>query len=319
MSTLYLFGNGFDIAHGIHTPYSSFRNFLEKNHESFLTMFEAMYHIQPLDDTEPWYTDAAQKRWNESVLKSLWFCFEEEIGFPDAEGMYDSALSLVGAMPTVGIKDTLDWHWQKEYGFSSDLQKYVLEWLETIDTTAASIKKKALVGADSDLFITFNYTDTLERVYGIQNVLHIHGSVPSCSGIPPIMGHGNKWIIDKYRREANKAANSGIEWSASIYTAVADFCESLYKDTDKIITQNENYFSNLHTVDQIISLGLSYGNVDIPYLERIAAAVDPTTKWIIYYYNDNDRKRLKDVFGIIGISRKFEVYFLQSDSFWDVC
>jgi len=107
--------------------------------------------------------------------------------------------------------------------------------------------------------------------------------------------------------------------TAAEAAAFAEEFSALYKDTDKIITQNENYFSNLHTVDQIISLGLSYGNVDIPYLERITAAVDPTTKWIIYYYNDNDRKRLKDVFGIIGISRKFEVYFLQSDSFWDVC
>ena len=65
--TLYVFGNGFDIAHGIKTPYSAFREFLEKEHEEFLTTFEAMYSIQPLDDTEPWYTEEAQK----SFLYSL--------------------------------------------------------------------------------------------------------------------------------------------------------------------------------------------------------------------------------------------------------
>lgn len=51
LQTLYIFGNGFDIAHGIKTLYAAFREFLKENHESFLTTFESMYNIQPLDDT----------------------------------------------------------------------------------------------------------------------------------------------------------------------------------------------------------------------------------------------------------------------------
>lgn len=129
MKTLYLVGNGFDIQHGIRTPYSEFRSFLETHHESFLTDFEAMYNIQPLDDTEPWYTEAAQERWKKSVLKDLWQTFEEEMGNPDVEGMHDMASSLAKQMPEEGIKYTLDLHWKEQYGFSSDLQKYVLEWL----------------------------------------------------------------------------------------------------------------------------------------------------------------------------------------------
>lgn len=146
MSTLYLFGNGFDIAHGIHTPYSSFREFLSQEHDSFLTRFEAMYHIQPLDDTEPWYTEEAQKRWDKSVLKDLWEKFEEDIGHPDVYGMYDLALSLVDSMPSTSISDTLDEHWREEYSFANNLQKYVLEWLNTIDTSNCYCKKASLVG-----------------------------------------------------------------------------------------------------------------------------------------------------------------------------
>ena len=41
---------------------------LKENHESFLTTFESMYNIQPLDDTEPWYTKEAQERWDKSVM-----------------------------------------------------------------------------------------------------------------------------------------------------------------------------------------------------------------------------------------------------------
>ena len=46
-----------------------------------------MYNIQPLDDTEPWYTKEAQERWDKSVINDLWWSFEEKIGHPDVEGM----------------------------------------------------------------------------------------------------------------------------------------------------------------------------------------------------------------------------------------
>lgn len=318
MSTLYLFGNGFDIAHGIKTPYSSFRNYLADHHEDFLTRFEKEYHIQPLDDTEPWYSEDAQRAWDERVYKNLWKSFEEEIGNPDVDGMYDFAVSLTAGMPTDGVIDTLDEYWRNEYSFSSDLQKYVLEWLiNTVDTSKCKCKKRSLFKANSDYFINFNYTDTLERVYGISNVLHIHGSVPTCSQIPPIMGHGNKYLIDKNRAKATKYFEDGIEWACSIHNAIANFVESLYKDTDLIISRNKQFFSNLSVVDQIVTLGLSFGDVDVPYLERILSEIKPHTKWFVYYYSPEDKQRLKSVFGILGISRKYEVYFLHSDNFWD--
>lgn len=317
MKTLYLVGNGFDIQHGIRTPYSEFRSFLETHHESFLTDFEAMYNIQPLDDTEPWYTEAAQERWKKSVLKDLWQTFEEEMGNPDVEGMHDMASSLAEQMPEEGIKYTLDLHWKEQYGFSSDLQKYVLEWLGSIDTSGVCPIKKSFIGNCSDIFINFNYTDVLERVYGVKTVLHLHGGVPSCSAIPPIMGHGNKFIIDYYKRRAQCASEEFVEWEESICSAIAKFCSSLYKDTDAIISRNESFFSSLKDIEQVVSIGLSFGNVDTPYLLRIAEEIKPTSKWIIYYYSEDDKKRLKDVFGILGLSRKFETYFLPSRMFWD--
>ena len=141
MQTLYIFGNGFDIAHGIRTPYAAFREFLKENHESFLTTFESMYNIRPLDDTEPWYTKEAQERWDKSVINDLWWSFEEKIGHPDVEGMYDSAYSMVDTMPMEGIIDTMNVYWREQYGFVDKLQKYVLEWLQTIDTSQAMCKK----------------------------------------------------------------------------------------------------------------------------------------------------------------------------------
>lgn len=178
-------------------------------------------------------------------------------------------------------------------------------------------KKDSLINNRNDLFMSFNYTDTLEKVYGIKDVLHLHGGIPSCCEIAPIMGHGNKYIIDSYRRKAKEAQEEYVEWYESICNAIADFCESLYKDTDAIINENDDFFSALWDVNQVVCLGLSFGDVDVPYLDRIEYEVRPETKWLVYYHSDEDLKRLKSVFGITGISRKFEVYFRKSDNFWD--
>ena len=195
LQTLYIFGNGFDIAHGIKTPYAAFREFLKENHESFLTTFESMYYIQPLDDTEPWYTKEAQERWDKRVIDDLWWSFEERIGHPDVEGMFDSAYSMIDTMPAEGIIDTMDVYWREQYGFVDKLQMYVLEWLQTIDTSKVTCKKDNLINNKNDLFMSFNYTDTLESAYGISYVFHPHGGVSSCCDIAPIMRHGNKYII----------------------------------------------------------------------------------------------------------------------------
>ncbi len=127
----------------------------------------------------------------------------------------------------------------------------------------------------------------------------------------------NFYIIDLYRRKAKEAQEEYVEWYESICNAIADFCESLYKDTDAIISENDDFFSALRDVNQVVCLGLSFGDVDVPYLDRIEYEVRPETKWLVYYHSDEDLKRLKSVFGITGISRKFEVYFRKSDNFWD--
>lgn len=317
MKTLYLIGNGFDLAHGLDTRYSSFRTFLSKNHDGFLAQFEKMYNIEPLDDTEPWYTEKAQKQWEESVLKDLWKSFEEEIGNPNVDAMHDMAEALTDGMPEDGVKDTLDAYWRKEYGFSRDFQKYVLEWIETVDTSVATVKRKDLVGNKTDLFMSFNYTDTLERVYGINGVLHIHGGVSSCTDTPPIMGHGNKKLIDMYREKAKVAQEEFVEWEESICNAVANYEQALYKDTGKIILDNEDFFTSLSDIDRVVCFGSSFGEVDIPYLKRIDKAVKTTTKWEVYYHDAESCKTLKRVFEAVGISKKHEISFLQSNSFWD--
>lgn len=318
MKTLYLIGNGFDRAHCLPTNYVDFRNYLEKNHEDFLTRFEEMYGVLTYDELDWKSSEEGKEKWEKSVEKNLWSTFEEEIGHPDEDSMYAEADAMDGTLREFGIKDTLDYHWKERYGFVSQLQRYVLEWVETIDTSNVKPRKSELIGNNTDYFLSFNYTDTLERVYGIKNVLHIHGAVPSCSDVAPIMGHGNQRMIRENLQRAKECMQDGVELYASIYQAIAEFGQSLYKNYNEIIEKNSGFFDRLQDVDKVVCVGISFGDVDIPYLVKIMDAVSPQTQWTGYYFNDTAKARLESVFGIIGISHKFETFIRNVNNFWNM-
>ena len=73
---------------------------------------------------------------------------------------------------------------------SNDLHRSIAEgfvgWVDEIDVTSASPRMTFEDGAN---FINFNYTGTLQRVYGVpdRRVLHIHGK---SEGGQPVFGHG---------------------------------------------------------------------------------------------------------------------------------
>ena len=54
--------------------------------------------------------------------------------------------------------------------------------------------------------MTFNYTLVLEKIYNIskERIIHIHGAIEDYN-IFPVMGHGNKQIIDEMHKQAEEA------------------------------------------------------------------------------------------------------------------
>lgn len=319
MKSLYIIGNGFDIVHGLWTNYWKFRTYLEGTHPYFLSEFETLYNIQPLDDTEPWYTKEAQKRWDKSVNRILWSSFEEKMGHPNTTGMLNFSscvlddLSLDGG--NIGIRDTMDVYWQEKFDFINNLQDYVKEWIEQIDTSKINCRKKALIGS-KDYFFNFNYTDILERVYHIENVLHIHGGVGSVSDVPPIMGHCNIDEIKKHNQWTKEADEKYEEGEASIQKAIAHYLETIYKDADFIISLHSSFFGKLQEVNKVIIIGWSAGDVDVPYLRKIKESVNRNTEWIAYWYDDEGYNSLIAAFNTVGI-KDGNVRYEKSNEFWD--
>ena len=166
-------GNGFDLEHGLKTTYWDFREYLEENHLDFLIAFEKMYNFYPIDFGDPYVGKDAQRKREETVYNMLWEKFEELMGNPDIGSMINASecilddLNLDGG--NIGIEDTMDDYWENEYGFIQQFPDYVKEWIEQISTDNVKARKKSLINDNECICLNFNYTDTLENVYHIED------------------------------------------------------------------------------------------------------------------------------------------------------
>ena len=320
---LYIIGNGFDKAHGLKTDYWEFRNYLETKHLDFLLSFEKMYDIEWLDSSEYGYTEESQKRWENRVYLKLWEEFERFIGSPNIQSMLDYSTSVLNDMDldsgNYGIKGTLDEHWRSEFGFVNHFQDYIKEWIiNTVDLSTVKCKKVELQNNTDDIFLNFNYTNVLEEVYNVEDVLHIHGGIGEYSDYDPVMGHCNKHQIDEYTQYATEASEAYDEGNQSICEAVVDYLSSLYKDTDHYISINKWFFNKIKSVEKVIIFGWSAGEVDIPYLTQIRNSVPKNVEWDVYYFDQRAYDSLQNAFRVTKIFEDFKApNFIQSEKFWD--
>lgn len=242
------------------------------------------------------------------------------MGQPNISEMMDASTSVLADMDLdgglIGIGDTMNSYWADKYGYVKKFEQYVKEWIESVDTSDITPKRRALIES-TDYFLNFNYTDLLENVYKIENVLHIHGGVASVTDRDPIMGHCNYKDIEDHRRWAEESDEKFDEGEASIHRAVVNYLKSIYKDTELIIGLHQAFWDKLKNVDKVVIIGWSAGNADLPYLRKIRESVSKNTKWYAYFYDDKAYKALNAAMIEGDIEGKFEVNYISTDEFWD--
>ena len=300
--------------------YWNFREYLDDSYPEFLQEFEWMYNIGRIDFSDPRVPAGTRERWEESVNHELWSEFEEKMGQPNISEMMDASTSVLADMDLdgglIGIGDTMNSYWADKYGYVKKFEQYVKEWIESVDTSDITPKRRALIES-TDYFLNFNYTDLLENVYKIENVLHIHGGVASVTDRDPIMGHCNYKDIEDHCRWAEESDEKFDEGEASIHRAVVNYLKSIYKDTELIIGLHKAFWDKLKNVDKVVTIGWSAGNADLPYLRKIRESVSKNTKWYAYFYDDKAYKALNAAMIEGDIEGKFEVNYISTDEFWD--
>ena len=154
---MYIIGNGFDLYHGRNSSYKDFKKFLAiKNPEV----------LEKLED----YLGG----------KSLWSDFEEALARLDTEKIVEECENYLQSYSVEDWKDSYNHDYQYEINkridlITEEMRKLFTEWVLQIQLTEEAYTKKIYLYNNS-VFLSFNYTNTLEKLYKVQakNILYIH-------------------------------------------------------------------------------------------------------------------------------------------------
>lgn len=274
---LYILGNGFDLSHGIESSYWHFEQWVKAQGNSRL--------IGLID------TFFSNKR-------DLWSDIETALGEYDEEAIYeyckpDEDIDYDHMMRSVAAcEDGPDWLFKPV--LDEFLEAFV-EWVDSIDISQA--KQNRTLYADSQ-YLTFNYTETLEKVYGIpsDHVKHIHGSRIS-AGDTYIIGHN----IHK-PENLHDTQNGELYFEQDTKNKIIGWMNSVRKDTSSIILRNQQYFKTLKNIKHVEVIGHSLYEVDWPYFDEVARCISPNAHWIFHAHTAADRQRINTYMVHSGIT-----------------
>jgi len=255
MTTIVIIGNGFDIWHSLPTSYWNFYNQYGDSLEE---------HTQYFDDF--------------CEIDKEWSNFEESLGSFDQDSFHDNAawqptLGELADNPTslYGFQDEIS---NKKDELVGDITNAFKEWISLVDVNKAT---KLIDFPSSFRFINFNYTKTLQDVYGIpeNNILHIHGKVRENI----IFGHGRGDNPSESSQEVDEP------WFEESHEDAASISSVFHKPVDDILEHNKSQILGNGNVTNIVVIGHSINGIDIPYFECILNAY-PDAEWKNYNYQD---------------------------------
>ena len=282
---LYIIGNGFDRHHDINCRYSDFHDWLKEN--------------------RCWYYEEIEDRFD---CIDLWSDLERNMG---TFNFQDYARSIAEDNPPNVASD----HFEQSLSdarcevennlteWRNEMCKGLSEWVSVLK--APNGKKQIKLKLDNALFLTFNYTTTLEDLYLVEEsrIIHIHGK--KGDDVEDLqLGHGG--LIQKGQRNYSRD-----EWERDPNLVLAEedaanMAESLasqwQKPVDANIAKLDRFWNALSKVTNVFVFGFSFAEVDMPYIRKVINAVPKTAKWAISYYGDEDYYSFQRIMNNEGVS-----------------
>ena len=247
---LYIIGNGFDKHHNIPSGYHDYRQWLEDN--ELWDVLETIDNLFGYTDDDWWshFED------NLASVETLKIASEEAIqnypnfasdSFRDSD-WYDAELSVE----------------RKMMDAYNNIVRSFNNW--AVKLPDGDLTKKIRIEKDS-VFLTFNYSHTLENLYGIRpdNILHIHGEAGVDEEL--ILGHGLTY--SDIEKRMGERVDEGDYVLQQAKDAAVSSVASHKKDVEQIIEKHKQWFDNLRHITYIQILGHSLGDVDLPYFNKI--------------------------------------------------
>lgn len=287
MKHLYIIGNGFDMHHDMKTGYWQFRQWLEDNDMSVLCTIDELF-------------GGCDDEWWQHFEKNLATAVTSEIVQEEVRENY----------PDFASDDFRDADWYAaEYAVENRLADAYDEIRDAFQTWVAGLEtgnplKKIEIITEDSVFLTFNYTRTLETLYEIPSdkVLHIHGKAGS--GEVLVLGHGatQKEIEEMLESEYPEDDEGDDFITQRAKDAAVGGVYSQRKNTDNIINAHEAWFNSLTDVTNLYFYGHSFGEVDHPYFEKILSVVDRNSVMIeVNDFNGENKSAIDSFMAQSGI------------------
>lgn len=280
--TLYVIGNGFDVAHGIQSTYDDFYEFeVQKGNKEFVKLMEIFFS----NEVDFWCdVETALGQYDEDAI--IDFCN------PETEFNMDH--------PTRSETAYVDSPDDIFHPLLDKLRNEFGKWVESIDIKYA---EKIIALSKNAKYLTFNYTDTLETIYAIpeRQVFHIHGK--RGSEYEYIIGHSN------FRNPDAVYDNNDILFMQQTREKVINWMNEMCKNSSTIISHFNDYFKGLSGIKQVIVLGHSLNDVDLPYFERIIAETGKDIPWMFSFYGNRDIENINKFIKQTGLTNTKLIFF----------
>lgn len=261
--TLYIIGNGFDLHHGLPTQYWRFKEYLEKTDREVFDWVE-----------------------NYIAIDEDWAELELSLADLDIANIVSDLEQFLVSYSDENWRDSGHHDFQFEVekvatGLSGTLQQHFADWIRSISIPERNQIPGLLTSLDKEAaYLTFNYTSTLTKLYGIasENILHIHGEGEDESS-ELVLGHAwSAQVRPSLQRGLDEDADTRFMEAMGI---LDDYFEKTFKPSAKIIEQHAQYFSSLKSVTQVVVLGHSLSKVDEAYFVALVEALQASPSWTV--------------------------------------
>lgn len=292
---LYIIGNGFDLHHDIQCSFLNFMEWIKENDKDLLSKLVQVYHNAYEHN---WWKDFE----NNLALLNISY-YANKIG-----NLYDPEYIKEGS-----IEEKKEYASQKvieEFDIIKDTLRHDFQkWLSEAYEKSPKDKKIQIPNEDC-IFLTFNYTKTLEDIYEIdaKHIYHIHGIIDDKDSM--VVGHGlgmselndmlesqEPRIGEFWSKKLNRMTRLQIVKPKHKELATLSSLESivsLKKDVGGCIEKNQLFFNKIFDIERIYVYGFSFSSIDMPYLEKIIRRTKPETHWVISWYSQEDKRRIMD-------------------------
>ncbi|HWY09968.1 MAG TPA: bacteriophage abortive infection AbiH family protein [Bacteroidia bacterium] len=306
---LYIIGNGFDRYHGLTTSYQAFAFFLQDNYSDIYDHLIKYYGLRDID------RDEEEDHWDPE-----WAVFEKALADLNSEEILEEFSDYL-ANPASDDWSDGDWDSYRieiervVNDLTINLFKAFKEFILNV-TFPEDVESKKLRLETKSLYLTFNYTDTLEKYYGISKdrILYIHKSAHA-KDETLILGHGvdpQNFIPEDPKPPVGLSEEDLILWHEEqadnhelSYDMGKDelltYFSKSFKHTANIISENIGFFKRINGVQNIIVLGHSLSEVDMPYIKKVFESVEKNATWTVSYHNEEDKEVFKRTLVDLGI------------------